>query len=330
VSDFYTKITKVEMAIGDTLYSTGTDGMTMSLESNPLLLDMSADEIGVMLADVFALVTTCEYTPVEIDHVGDPSLQPGDFISLTELEGPDIISYITHSNWALRGSHKIKAAGQTGLLKTQYSQTGKVISSIGVDAKKAAENAEQAKQAANNAMISANEKNSIFRQPEPPDITGRKVGDTWFDTDGDNHIYTFDGTGWASAQLGSGAIAEGSIAKEKLEVELKQELEENQQAIARKNSVYRQPTKPVGGTYNIDDMWLDTANGNAIYTYDGTDWISAQLGSSAIADNSITGNKIGHGVIDADNIAQGAITADKIMDGIISETKFNIKTHFLF
>ena len=45
VSDFYVKITKVAMKVGEEEYSSGTDGMTMVLEENPLLAGKSGRKL---------------------------------------------------------------------------------------------------------------------------------------------------------------------------------------------------------------------------------------------------------------------------------------------
>ena len=62
----------------------------------------------------------------------------------------------------------------------------------------------------------ADGKNSVFYQASPPATEGRKEGDVWYDSDGDNAMYKFDGTQWVLVQFGSNAIVAGSITAAKL------------------------------------------------------------------------------------------------------------------
>lgn len=71
--------------------------------------------------------------------------------------------------------------------------------------------ADQAKKAAATAQTSADGKNTVFYQATQPSTTGRKIGDTWFDTDDGNRIYRWDGSKWAAAQFGTNAIANAAI-----------------------------------------------------------------------------------------------------------------------
>ena len=71
--------------------------------------------------------------------------------------------------------------------------------------------ADQAKKAADTAQTSADGKNTVFYQTTQPPTTGRKTGDTWFDTDDGNMIYRWDGSKWTAAQFGTNAIANAAI-----------------------------------------------------------------------------------------------------------------------
>ncbi len=71
--------------------------------------------------------------------------------------------------------------------------------------------ADQAKKAADTAQTSADGKNTVFYQTAQPSTTGRKTGDTWFDTDDGNRIYSWDGSKWTAAQFGTNAIANAAI-----------------------------------------------------------------------------------------------------------------------
>jgi hypothetical protein len=43
-----------------------------------------------------------------------------------------------------------------------------------------------------------------------------------------------------------------------------------------KNTIYSQTSAPTGGTYAVDDLWFDTDDGNKVYRWSGTVWVSAQ------------------------------------------------------
>ena len=72
VSDSYVKITKVAMKVGDTEYSQGTDGTTMVLEENPLLVGKSEAEINAILSNILNQVTTAEYVPYNVNFARRP------------------------------------------------------------------------------------------------------------------------------------------------------------------------------------------------------------------------------------------------------------------
>lgn len=50
-----------------------------------------------------------------------------------------------------------------------------------------------------------------------------------------------------------------------------------------KNTIYAQTAAPTGGTYAVDDLWYDTDDGNKLYRWTGTAWVSAQDTSIAAA-----------------------------------------------
>lgn len=74
-----------------------------------------------------------------------------------------------------------------------------------------------------------------------------------------------------------------------------------------KNKVYYQGIQPTGGTYVAGDTWFDTAHGNLIYEYNGTNWTTSHtFGTEAIADLAITNAKIAN--LDAGKIQTGELT----------------------
>ena len=76
-----------------------------------------------------------------------------------------------------------------------------------------------------------------------------------------------------------------------------------------KNTVYRQPTQPTG-TFVTGDLWFDTANGNRISVWDGTQWVPSQFGSMAIS--NLDAGVITTGTLDADKVTVKNLEADSI------------------
>jgi|LSQX01.1.fsa_nt_gb hypothetical protein len=149
VSDFEVKVTKVAMKVGEEEYSSGTEGMTMKLEENPLLAGKSEAEINAALTEILDQVTLAEYTPYNLTCAGDPAIQAGDWVTLKDtgtLTGGDIVSIVTHHSWHYRGPHEIRAAGKSGLLRGVQAQQQKTVSSIRAIAKAAQDLAQAANQ----------------------------------------------------------------------------------------------------------------------------------------------------------------------------------------
>ena len=60
-----------------------------------------------------------------------------------------------------------------------------------------------------------------------------------------------------------------------------------------KNKTYVQTSEPTGGTYNVGDLWIDTDDGNKLYRYSGSAWVSAQDTAISTAQSTANGkNKV--------------------------------------
>ena len=66
------------------------------------------------------------------------------------------------------------------------------------------------------AQTSADGKNTVFYQTSQPSTSGRKTGDTWFDTDDGYKIYRFNGSAWVATAFGANAIANGAVSESKI------------------------------------------------------------------------------------------------------------------
>lgn len=133
----------------------------------------------------------------------------------------------------------------------------------------------------------ADSKNTVYYTPSKPVGSTYKIGDTWFDTDDGNHIYVYDGTDFKSAQ-DADIAAVHSLAM-------------------GKNTIYYSANEPTGSTYVEGDMWIDTANGNRLNVYNGSDWIIAQdedvAAAKAAADAAVTSYVIEYAINNSETVA---------------------------
>lgn len=74
------------------------------------------------------------------------------------------------------------------------------------------------------AQTSADGKNTVFYQAAQPPTTGRKTGDTWYNTAKDNAISKWDGSKWTEITFGAGAISDSIISAEKLSTDIASKL----------------------------------------------------------------------------------------------------------
>jgi hypothetical protein len=121
------------------------------------------------------------------------------------------------------------------------------------------------------AQASADSKNATYYQNNEPTGGTYEVGDMWVDTNDNNKLYTWDGTDWVLTQDSATAQATAD----------------------GKAKTYVQDNEPTGGAYNIGDLWIDTNDGNKLYRYSGTAWVSAQDGAISTAQSTANGkNKV--------------------------------------
>ncbi len=59
-----------------------------------------------------------------------------------------------------------------------------------------------------------------------------------------------------------------------------------------KNSVFYQATAPPTTGRKVNDVWYDSDDGNAMYKFDGTQWVQTQFGTNAIVAGSVTAAKL--------------------------------------
>lgn len=126
--------------------------------------------------------------------------------------------------------------------------------------------AENAETAATNAQTAANGKNRLFHQAAAPDSSvGLITGDTWFDTDDDNKMYMWNGTGWTAEQFGGEAIEDLAITNAKISNLDAGKIATGTMSADRING----GTLVLGGSNNTDGVAeVYNANSNLITTID--------------------------------------------------------------
>lgn len=145
------------------------------------------------------------------------------------------------------------------------------------------------------AIQSADGKTTNYYSPEPPYTKDGKVGDTWFDTDDDNRMYTWDGEKWVSMQFGFDAIKDKAIQTTKI----------------GDNAV----------TWEQIDNLAVTAEKLADAAVTADKIKDKVIAAEKLVDGCITADKIKDKVIAAEKLVDGCITADKIKDKVITATK---------
>lgn len=197
--------------------------------------------------------------------------------------------------------------------------------------------ADQAKKAADTAQTSADGKNTVFYQTTQPPTTGRKTGDTWFDTDDGNRIYRWDGSKWTAAQFGTNAIANaaitnalianldagkittGTLAAARIGAEsITAEKLAAGSVIAGKlaaNAVTASTI--VAGAVTLDKLAANSVNASKI--------VAGSITAAQLAANTITGDKIAATTIAAGNLAANSVTSDKIVADAVTTAKIAAK-----
>jgi len=117
----------------------------------------------------------------------------------------------------------------------------------------------------------------------------------------------------------SDMIAPGAIDARNFTAGLSDSLAFVQASANGKNTIYRQPTEPSGGTYRTGDIWFDTDDDNKFYRYkedpNTPGWVGFTLGDNAL--DSISASKITAGTIDALQITVSNLDAGNMTVGTL-------------
>lgn len=116
-------------------------------------------------------------------------------------------------------------------------------------------------------------------------------------------------------------IEDGAIGIAKLDAIVNDKIATAQATADGKNTIFYHGVEPVADNVKKDDTWFDIDDGYKMYTYDGTAWVAAPFGTSAIDDTAVTGTKLANGTITGVKMADGAITSREIATGAIISDK---------
>jgi hypothetical protein len=126
-------------------------------------------------------------------------------------------------------------------------------------------------------------------------------------------------SGIGARTITSAMLAPGAIDARNFTVGLNDSLAFVQASANGKNTIYRQPNEPSGGTYRTGDIWFDTDNDNKFYRYkedpSTPGWVAFTLGDNAL--DSISANKITAGTIDAEQITVSNLDAGNMTVGTL-------------
>lgn len=132
IEDFELGVTGVTMTVSGAEYAatSGSGGVTIELEENPLLRTYTPININGVLSSLLNHWQGVAYTPCECNFLGDPALDVGDYITLiggTAGYAPGRRCLITHTNWKYRAGHSIRSAGKPGTVSVTKTQTQKKV-----------------------------------------------------------------------------------------------------------------------------------------------------------------------------------------------------------
>ena len=136
-SDYTTKFVGLKARfIADENYApyeageTGT-GLILDMGDNPIVRGLPETKHAVLDA-VFEELKNVSYTPFEIETMGNPALELGDYVKNVAVgkDGKTYLSPITYYYWTYRGKHKLRAVGGNPKLSGVNNKQGKQVSSL--------------------------------------------------------------------------------------------------------------------------------------------------------------------------------------------------------
>lgn len=162
---------------------------------------------------------------------------------------------------------------------------------------------------ANNALATADRKNTIFYQTTAPTGT-HKVNDVWFDTDDANKMYGWDGSSWSDKQFGTNAISDAAITNAKIS-----NLDAGKITTGLLDA----------GRIGANTITADKISAGAITS---AKIAAGAITSGTIASGAINTDKLAANAVTATKIASRTITADRIVSGAITANELNVTNIF--
>lgn len=109
----------------------------------------------------------------------------------------------------------------------------------------------------------ASTKIKTFIQALTPTATA--TGDLWIDTDDNNKMYRWNGSSWVR-------ITDTSALKAFQDGTYTAFVTATNNSLSSKITTYYQSAEP--STHNTGDLWIDTGDGNKLYRWNGSSWVS--------------------------------------------------------
>lgn len=107
------------------------NGLVLDMGDIPIVRGLPETKYEVLTA-VYDVLKNVSYTPFELETLGNPAIELGDYVS-NENVGKDNNSYaspVTYYYWTYRGKHKLRAVGGNPKLANVNNKQGKQISSL--------------------------------------------------------------------------------------------------------------------------------------------------------------------------------------------------------
>ena len=107
------------------------NGLILDMGDIPILRGLPETKHAVLNA-VFEVLKNVSYTPFELETLGNPAIDLGDYISNISVgkDNKQYISPVTYSYWSYRGKHKLRAVGGNPKLSGVKNKQGKQIDSL--------------------------------------------------------------------------------------------------------------------------------------------------------------------------------------------------------
>lgn len=124
VKDEIVTITALKVTFSSTLYDFNIvadpdSGKTYTMDDNPLFWDYEDSQSGYRLENILNGLGGLSHRSGEVVFNGDPSLDVGDYVTLSDTAMGDVVFRITSMNWKSKGKSTIRSAGVSGLLKAK-------------------------------------------------------------------------------------------------------------------------------------------------------------------------------------------------------------------